>query len=181
MRNVLFFLIFSVSYQISYAQKNDNPNDSMMMVKAMRIADSLFLLDRPNDSSLLIEEHRKIWEYERQEAITGVSSKAKRGKSIKLIDSLTNNYYILDSTHVYIKAFNKSGKVLWKTDPYKDNSISEYRTKRPVIINYGFGVSPNYFSNKIREGLKVISIRYSNSQFGFIDLKSGKYYWCGQD
>lgn len=181
MRTILTFLIISTSYQVSYTQKNGISNDSIMMEKAMKIADSLLLLEHPNDSNTLYKEHQAIWEYERQEAITGVYGKEKKGKSVKLIDSLTNNYYILDSTHIYIAAFNKSGKAIWKTDPYKDNSIREYRTKRPVIIHYGFGVSPNYFPDRIKEGSKVIWITYSNSQFGFIDLNTGKYYWCGQD
>ena len=107
--------------------------------------------------------------------------KIKPRESSKLIDSMTNNYYILDTSHIYITAYDSNKKILWKTDPYKDNSIREYRTKRPVIINFEFGHSPNYFPDKIKAGLKTIWITYNNTQFGFIDLKNGYYYWCGQD
>jgi hypothetical protein len=166
---------------MSNAQINGDSIDFIMKMKAIRMADSLYLLEHPNDSNRINKMQKTFWVYDGQGNVIGGSGKRIKVGAVKLVDSLTNNYYIMDSTHIYITAYNKSGKVLWKTDPYKDNSIGEYRTKRPVIVHYGFGESHNFFSDKIKEGSKVIWITYNNTQFGFIDLKSGKYYWCGQD
>jgi len=147
-----------------------------------RMADSMFLIMNAGDTSMLNHMSKTIWIYDGQGNVIG-GSRMKKGpqKSVKLTDSISNDSYILDSAHITITAYDRFDKKIWSTDPYKDNSIEEYRTKRPIIINYGFGKSPNYFPDKIKEGLKVIWITYNNTQFGFIDIKTGKYYYCGQD
>lgn len=97
-----------------------------------------------------------------------------------IVDSQTNNYYVLDSQHIYITAFNKDGIKLWQTDPWKDNGIEEYRTKRPLIVWFQFGLSHREYDQRYK-GHKVIHISYSNSQFGELDLANGHYYFAGQD
>lgn len=112
--------------------------------------------------------------------IGGTHIKTRPPQKVRLVDSSTNNAFVLDSTHVYITAYNKTGGVLWKTDPWKDNKIEVYRTNRPIIVDMMFGADPGYF-DKSKKGEKVIWIRYINTQFGFIDLKTGKFYFEGQD
>jgi hypothetical protein len=108
--------------------------------------------------------------------IGGSHIKSTSGKIIKLVDSVTKNYFILDANHIYITAFDRTGKKLWKTDPYKDSNMGEYRTKRPLIVNFEFS-SDNWCSGNT----KVIWINYNNTQAGYIDLKTGKFSFCGQD
>jgi hypothetical protein len=108
--------------------------------------------------------------------IGGSHIKTTPGKIIKLVDSLTKNYFILDANHVYITAFDKTGKKLWKTDPYKDSNMGEYRTNRPIVVNFTFE-SDNWCSGKT----KVIAITYDNTEFGYLDIKTGKYFSCGRD
>jgi hypothetical protein len=182
MRIIYICLITSLFFQLSFAQKNGNSNDSIIMRDGARIADSIFLLMNGGDTNKLNHMSKTVWIYDGQGNVIG-GSKMKKGTqtSVKLIDSLTSNYYILDSTHIFVTAYDKSNKIIWKTDPYIDNAIEEYRTIRPIIINWGFGKSPNYFPKEIKEGLKVIWITYNNTQYGFIDIRTGKYYWCGQD
>ncbi len=113
--------------------------------------------------------------------IGGSHMRYKPGNSVKLTDSLTNNYFLLDSSHVNITAFNKSGKEIWKTDPYKDSELPEYRTKRPVIVNFEFVTEHWCYGDDLKKGTKTIWINYNNTQAGYINLDNGKFNFCGQD
>jgi hypothetical protein len=109
-------------------------------------------------------------------------AKSKEGKQVIIIDSITNNYYVLDSTHTTITAYDNSKQIIWKTNPRKDNHLPEYRRPNPVITYYQIREFPNNrFGTLIKKGEKVIFIDYSNSQFGFLDLKTGKFTCEGQD
>jgi hypothetical protein len=195
---IISFLLFLIFFGLSYSQAiytnsdsldiPDHPlsqKDSLFIVESMRIADSIMkhFEKLPKDSNIKrTTDNANFWIYDSQGNVVGGSQmKIRPNTSIKLVDSLTNNYFILDSTHIFVTAYDKTDKLIWRTDPYKNNLIKEYRTKRPIIINYRFGKSPDYFPNKIKEGLKVIWITYNNTQFGFIDILTGKYYYCGQD
>jgi hypothetical protein len=108
--------------------------------------------------------------------IGGSHIKTKPGKSIMLLDSLTKNYFVLDSAHIYITAYDKKGKKLWKTDPYKDNNMGEYRTNRPIIVDFEF-VTENWHSSKV----VTIVIVYDNTEFGYVNLETGRYISRGRD
>jgi hypothetical protein len=108
--------------------------------------------------------------------IGGSHIRTKPGEPVKLIDSLTNNYFILDSAHIEITAYDKTGNMIWKTNPHKDNALQDYRTKNPFIVNFSF-MTDHWCSGKN----KVISISYINSQFGYLELKTGNFHFCGQD
>ena|ERR1700761_5645239 len=95
-------------------------------------------------------------------------------KQDTLIDKISGTKFILDKDRIYISAVSKNGKQLWKTDAATDNKLSEYRVKRPTIVYFAFGVD-NTGKNQ------VIDISYNNSQFGYLDKKSGRFYFNGQD
>jgi len=108
--------------------------------------------------------------------------KSKDGKSITITDSITNNYFVLDTTHIIITAFNKAKQLIWKTDPRKDASIPDYRHKNPKIRFFQLGeLERNIYGSKNRKGERVLFISYTNSQFGFLDLKTGVFTYEGQD
>ncbi len=54
------------------------------------------------------------------------------------------NKYILDKTRTIIKAIDKNGKLLWKTNPYKDSFLEAYRVNNPIIKMFAFGKNPHY-------------------------------------
>jgi hypothetical protein len=89
-----------------------------------------------------------------------------------LIDKTNGVRFIIDKKRINIKALDKLGKVIWKTDPSIDNKIPEYRVKKPIVV---------YFAFRTKEKREVIVISYSNSQFGYIDKKTGKFHFEGQD
>ncbi|MCL9807698.1 hypothetical protein NAT51_19425 [Flavobacterium amniphilum] len=96
-------------------------------------------------------------------------------KNHTIIDETTGIKFTLDSTQIYVSAIDKSGKQIWRTDPWKDNELTEYRVKRPIIVEFKF------INEKWKDNKKVIWIVYNNSQFGTIDLTTGEFEWHGQD
>jgi hypothetical protein len=46
--------------------------------------------------------------------IGGSHIKFRPGNELKITDPLNNNYYILDSSHIYITAYNKAGQKFGK-------------------------------------------------------------------
>ena len=115
----------------------------------------------------------------RGNVIAGSFIKSVPPKPVTLTDTLTNFKYVLDSSHVYIAAYNANGDSLWKTDPWKDNNIPVYRTKRPIIVDIFIGKLGDFYKGKENE--RVIWITYNNTQFGYVDLITGAYRFWGQD
>ncbi len=95
-------------------------------------------------------------------------------KADTLIDTKTGVRFIIDKDRIFVKAIDKGGKQLWKTDPAVDNKLMEYRFKRPVIVYFQFQKSQN-------SGIEAIGVGYNNSQFGYLDKKTGKFQFEGQD
>jgi len=91
-----------------------------------------------------------------------------RIKKDTLTDTITGNKFIIDKERIFITTINKKGKVLWKTDPFVDSKLSEYRIKRPTIVY--FELTPGF-----------LNISYNNSQFGYIEIDTGKFIFAGQD
>jgi hypothetical protein len=108
-------------------------------------------------------------------------SKSKEGKTLTIVDSITSNFYVLDTSHTIVTAFNKSNEIMWKTNPREDNSLFEYRHKNPTITYFKINTIGWNVPGRYKKGDRMISIRYSNSQFGFLDLKTGKFIFEGQD
>lgn len=177
----IFCIILGTNIQ-ALPQKIDSSADSLFMIRVSKLSDSIFLIMNGRDTNLLNTMSKSTWVYDSQGNVVGGSKmKIAPNSQVKLVDTFTKNYFVLDSAHVVISAFNLKNEIIWSTDPYIENKIEKYRTDRPIIISIEFGNSPNYFPDKVNVGLKVIWITYNNTQFGFIDLVSGKYYYCGQD
>ncbi len=106
--------------------------------------------------------------------------------AITLLDSTTNNNFVLDDTHTKITAYDKSNKLLWQTIPQNDSVfqneyLHNYRTDHPIIIYYSFDSPPMYKEIEPKKSKKVIEIQYNNSQTGCLDLVTGKFHFEGQD
>ncbi|GAA4047670.1 hypothetical protein GCM10022409_37490 [Hymenobacter glaciei] len=89
-----------------------------------------------------------------------------------LVDSVTGVRFIIDSLRINISAIDKSGKLLWKTDPQTDAQLMKYRVERPTIVYFGWCTS-------YRKG--EICITYENSQFGSLNKETGAFFMMGQD
>jgi len=96
-------------------------------------------------------------------------------KNFVLVDSIAMTKFIVDSMQIFITAFDSNGKELWRTDPWKDNKLMEYRVKRPIIVYFSLS------KNKWTDNKEMIWITYNNTQFGIIDKQTGKFTFFGQD
>ncbi len=119
------------------------------------------------------------------------------GQSFSMYDFATQRKYVLDSTHTIISAFDKLGKLIWSTNPHKDNGLKEYRTQKPFIRYMAFStvsITPLHitkcgfrlsfqekYSRFYVNSIRVIDISFNNSQFGVIDPESGKFCYYGQN
>jgi hypothetical protein len=97
----------------------------------------------------------------------------KPGSSIKLLDTLTNNTFVLDSAHIVIRGYNKESVLLWTTNPYYDNKIDDYKTNQPIVVNF-YLVTIQGPDNKLYNTLSVV---YNNSFFGNVDLNNGAFHF----
>jgi hypothetical protein len=96
-------------------------------------------------------------------------------KSRIINDHKNHLQFVLDTSHIYIEAIDENGNRLWKTDPWTDAKLPVYRfIKRPKILTF-------CLCNDSRTNNKdEIGITYQNSQFGYVDLKTGKFRFAGQ-
>ncbi|HEY0655476.1 MAG TPA: hypothetical protein VGD65_20215 [Chryseosolibacter sp.] len=104
---------------------------------------------------------------------TGHATISKKVKQRTLVDE-SKIRFELDSSQVTITAFSENGKLLWKSDPWLDNKLPNYRVERPYIVYFALGKNEN--TNE-----EVIRITYNNTQFGTIDRRTGKFTFHGQD
>lgn len=89
-----------------------------------------------------------------------------------LYDKSNGNIYFIDKSRTVITASDKNGKIIWKTNPYKDAFLPKYRYVRTYIV---------YFELGNKENKEVIFISYHNSMSGFLVKATGKFYWTGND
>jgi hypothetical protein len=92
-----------------------------------------------------------------------------------LIDNSSKLRFYLDTALINVYAFDKTGRLLWRTDPWKDNNLMKYRVKRPKIRYFEFK------QDKWTDSIEVIGIGYDNSQFGYLDKLTGRFTFQGQD
>ncbi|MCB9046268.1 MAG: hypothetical protein H6550_09020 [Chitinophagales bacterium] len=105
-------------------------------------------------------------------------------------DTVTNNRFILDSSHVLITALSQAGDTLWQTDPWKDhmkgNEFAYYRMdpgERPIIMLMGIAETflQTQFIPADKSKVPGLHIVFNNSQFGVVFGDSGYYLFLGQD
>jgi len=177
---VLIFLIMGsqvnlINAQIRLSEKDFNKQEDDSLINVILKMEKERELHKDNKDSAWVNDLNGHTSWDSR-------TKSKEGKQVIIVDSITNNYYVLDATHTIITAYNNSKHIIWKTNPRKKNHLSEYRHPNPVITYYQIGKFPdNMYGSINNKGEKVIFISYSNSQFGFLDMKTGKFTYEGQD
>lgn len=88
--------------------------------------------------------------------------------------------FVIESDGRHVTASSSDGKVLWRKDPFIDAHLEFYRTTNPQIIYIG---KPNKRSEEywLKKDKHVIEILYNSSQFGDLDIKTGDFFFGGQD
>jgi hypothetical protein len=97
-------------------------------------------------------------------------------KSRVINDRKDHMKFVLDTSHIYIEAIDENGNQLWKTDAWNDAKLPVYRmVKRPKITTFCL------LNDARTNNITAIVIQYQNSQFGDIDINTGKFKFFGQD
>jgi hypothetical protein len=83
-------------------------------------------------------------------------------------------YVETDGRHVV--AISQDGRILWRRDPFVDAGLEPYRGPHPTIIFVGSGCAlrPEYIG-------KAFCLSFSSSQFGVMDIGTGKFTFLGQN
>ena len=102
------------------------------------------------------------------------------GKEVRVTDSVSERYFVLDKEHRTVTGYDKNNTLLWKCDPRQDPAMTEYRQKDPVITVFTF-VRPRPEQKEVLPAPPYIRVQYSNTQAGDIDPESGEFTFRGQD
>lgn len=95
--------------------------------------------------------------------------------AIQVTDKQTGIVYEVQSDRRTITATKPDGTLVWKVNPFVEAKLEPYRVKHPFIVY--FGKTQNQSNLKV----PVLGITFNSSQFGVIELESGKFHPQGQD
>jgi len=94
---------------------------------------------------------------------------------IRATDQVTGIIYEVQEDRRTITATKPDGTLIWKVNPFVDAGLQPYRVPHPVIV---------YVGGKEGTGPKTgpsLGIGFNSSQFGRLDLATGKFTFEGQD
>jgi hypothetical protein len=134
-----------------------------------------------------------VWVQDRKEHIESEELAIKRGDSkddivrqrqrflrllmypIRVTDNETGFVYVVAKDRRTISAMNSNGEIAWIANPFEDAKLRPYRFIHPFIVYLGpLRPQNNPRPFKLRVG-------FNSSQYGDIELASGKFHFCGQD
>jgi hypothetical protein len=79
----------------------------------------------------------------------------------------------------HLSAIDFEGRVLWTRSPFKDAHLEPYRVAEPRIVQI---YAPLPWMLKGSNGEEaLVALEFESTQFGVVDLKSGRFYPLGQD
>jgi hypothetical protein len=102
------------------------------------------------------------------------SSQEKLKMNTVLVDTSTQIRFMLDSTKTIITAINKNGKILWTTNPQKDNRIKFLLGSQNIVYLYFLLADDPEYKGQI-------VIVYQNTLTGIINKKTGKFTFLGEE
>jgi hypothetical protein len=155
----------SPRYKVAYVEPEKTPSLSVLPAYC------------PNREWALRDEASAIQKGIKTEEIELIRKKYLRHAlyPIRVTDLTTGAIYEVQSDRRTITAKTAKGEILWTVNPFVDEKMEAYRVPHPVIVY--FGTSPNRAN---RKG-EFLSIAFDSSQFGDLDLETGKFYFAGQD
>lgn len=109
----------------------------------------------------------------------------------------------------HIKAYDEAGKLVWDRNPFVDRNLCPYRTPHPFISWIGslqegadtYPLVPRHDENvdvqmvkaikeiqsqgyqlgDVRDSDRFIALKFNSSQFGYVSLRNGDFYFFGQN
>lgn len=90
-------------------------------------------------------------------------------------DATANVIIYVETDGRHVVAISPDGRILWRKNPFVDTGLEPYREPRPTIVSVGRCVV------RPEVGGKVFCLDFSSSQFGEMDIDTGKFTFEGQD
>jgi hypothetical protein len=84
--------------------------------------------------------------------------------------------YDVESDGRHVSASTQEGKLLWRRNPFVDAELEPYRWTKPVIVMIGTASDLGYGGDP-----DAILIRFSSSQIGWIDPRTGDFHYAGRN
>jgi hypothetical protein len=94
---------------------------------------------------------------------------------IRATDLVTGIIYEVQSDRRTIVAKSPVGKIIWQANPFEDAKLMPYRFEHPFIVYFGKS------NNNGRLNGEILDVAFNSSQFGDIELESGKFHNGGRD
>jgi hypothetical protein len=89
-------------------------------------------------------------------------------------DGKTGITFYVESDRRHVSAVDRSGRLLWRRDPFVEGKLQPYRIERPVIASIG------RIPVERRKG-RYLAIGFDSSQGGIMDFKRGDFTFLGQN
>jgi hypothetical protein len=91
-------------------------------------------------------------------------------------DAASGTIIYVETDGRHVAAISQAGKLLWRRDPFVDASMEPYRQAHPIISSIG----PETDRASKRPNGKL-AVRFTSSQFGEMDIATGKFVFEGQN
>jgi hypothetical protein len=90
-------------------------------------------------------------------------------------DTTANVIIYVETDGRHVVAISPDGRILWRKNPFVDAGLEPYREPRPTIVFVG------RCGLRSEEVGKIFCLSFSSSQFGEMDIATGKFTFSGQD
>jgi hypothetical protein len=94
-------------------------------------------------------------------------------------DDATSVIVYVETDGRHVVAISPDGKILWRKDPFVDAGLEPYREPHPTIVF--IGSSGRGCALRAESIGKVFCLSFSSSQFGVVDIVTGKFTPEGQN
>ena len=95
-------------------------------------------------------------------------------------DPVSGAIFYVESDGRHLARIEKSGKLAWMKNPHSDARVQDYRELDPKIVHIG-RLMP-WMKVHLKDSARYfITITFSNSQFGIVDMRTGAFQFLGQD
>jgi hypothetical protein len=95
-------------------------------------------------------------------------------------DPVSGAIIYVESDGMHLARIEKSGKLAWMTNPHSDARVPDYREMAPRIVHIG-PMTPWMKKHLTQSARYFITMTFTNSQFGLVDMRTGAFQFLGQD
>lgn len=112
------------------------------------------------------------------EQYVGHATLAYRGP-VAYVDKKLHLVVYAETDGKHLSAIDSEGHVLWTSAPFSDAHLKPYRIAEPRIVQI-YAPLP-WMLEGAKEKSAFVALAFESTQFGVVDLKSGKFFFLGQD